>query len=77
MFQPAEKRPKLFAEAETLIRSIPAEILDENRRKLKSGFKLFKLANESKLTKEISSLEERDKKMSRLWNQVSSFEPFL
>jgi len=53
-----------------MIKAIPAQILEENRRKLKSGFKLFRLANEDKLKKDFQRIEELDRKISRMWNQV-------
>ena len=43
--QPKTKRPKLVLKAEKLIDSIPLKVLEENKRKLKTGFKLFQLAN--------------------------------
>jgi hypothetical protein len=66
----AEKRPRLFEDAEQLIRSIPVSVLEKNRRKIKSGFKLFRLANESKLKKDAAEPENEEKRISRLWNQV-------
>ena len=42
--QPSNKRPK-FDTAEKLIEAIPTKILEENKRKLKTGFKLFQLAH--------------------------------
>ena len=68
-----EKRPKLFEEADVLIKAIPAEVLEENRRKLKSGFKLFRLANEGKLKKDITRIEDLERKVSRMWNQVRQY----
>jgi len=42
-----------FPDIDRLIKSIPPNKLIENRRKLKTGFKLFQLANKSEITSNI------------------------
>ena len=49
--KPTNVHPR-FPEADRLIKQIPASKLEENRRKLKTGFKLFQVSNaESTLVK--------------------------
>ena len=67
---PAQKRPK-FDDAEKLIEAIPSKILEENKRKLKTGFKLFQLAH-SKADSEAS--EDQEKVISKMWNSASAAE---
>ena len=55
-----------------MIKAIPQQVLEDNRRKLKSGFKLFKLAYQSKWKKSAKN-EEFERKLSRMWNHVSTF----
>ena len=40
--QPVKLHPR-FPEADRLIRAIPTTVLEDNRRKLKTGFKLFQV----------------------------------
>ena len=49
--EPLSKKVKLFAEAEQLIEAIPIKVLDDNKRKLKTGFKLFQLAHKDDVKK--------------------------
>jgi hypothetical protein len=71
--QRPSKRLKLFHEAEKLVDAIPAEILEENRRKLKTGFKLFQLAHRENVVKNVQT-SEVEKVLSKKWSSVSAIE---
>ena len=70
--KPPVKKAKL-ENAERLIEAIPEEVLNDNRRKLKTGFKLFQLAHRQSL---MSQNDENDveKVLSKMWKTVSSAE---
>ena len=68
--QPKNKKPKLLVAAEKMIEAIPMKILEDNRRKLKSGFKLFQLANKDECIKKHG--ECRLKKIIDLGFQISN-----
>lgn len=67
------KKPR-FALAEQLIQAIPAETLETHRRKLKTGFKLFHLANFDRVRTECEDNAETDKKLGKLWADASCLE---
>ena len=66
------KRPR-FDEAERLIEAIPLKVIDENRRKLKTGFKLFQLANRNELLKDNAE-DQLEKILSKMWGNASAAE---
>ena len=70
--EPSQKRPK-FEEAEKLIEAIPLKVLEENKRKLKTGFKLFQLAHKEETIKEHGE-QNLDKVLSKKWSISSALE---
>ena len=63
--KPTNVHPR-FPEADRLIKQIPASKLEENRRKLKTGFKLFQVSNaESTLVKIFLRVKKYDKMYNR------------
>ena len=52
---PQNKKMK-FDDAEKLIEAIPNDVLEENRRKLKTGFKLYQLGKVSKISNFFQNL---------------------
>ena len=71
--QPSSKRPKFQDGAEKLIEAIPIKILEENKRKLKTGFKLFQLAHRDDILKNHQE-DQLDKVLSKMWNEISAAE---
>ncbi|XP_059080477.1 uncharacterized protein LOC131878504 isoform X2 [Tigriopus californicus] len=67
------KKPR-FAQADRLIQAIPAETLEAHRRKLKTGFKLFHLANFDRIRAECEDNAETDKKLGKLWADAACLE---
>ena len=68
--EPRSKKTKYHAD-EKLVDAIPEDILEENKRKLKTGFKLFQLANRAKVIKEAGKTKtesEIEKILSQMWN---------
>lgn len=69
------KKPKIHEEAEKLIEAIPLKILEENRRKLKTGFKLFQLAHRQEVLKEHQEEDSGvEKILSKMWSLASAGE---
>ena len=72
--QPSSKKAKkVLDEAEKLIEAIPLKTLEENRRKLKTGFKLFQLAHKKEVQK-AHGLHNMEKAMSKMWNILTATE---
>ena len=70
---PKSKRPKFEDSAEKLIEAIPTKILEENKRKLKTGFKLFQLAHKSEVLKNHQE-DQLEKVLSKMWTESSAAE---
>jgi hypothetical protein len=83
----AIKKPKLdldFEEgANRLIQAIPTDVLEANKRKLKTGFKLFHLANLSRAKERLAkkgdesdaeSSDKQDRLISNMWNALTQLE---
>ena len=71
--QPSSKRPKFQDGAEKLIEAIPVKILEENKRKLKTGFKLFQLAHKDEVLKNHQE-DQLEKILSKMWTEISAAE---
>lgn len=67
------KKAKLFSESEKLIAAIPEAVIEENRRKLKTGFKLFQLAHREEVLKDIGP-HGLEKALSKMWSSKSAAE---
>ena len=62
-----------FTAIEEKIQSIPAEVLEKYRRKLKTGFKLFQIANID-FGDDLEIDKEREKELNKEWNKQSVLE---
>ncbi len=72
---PTIKKPKLFEDAEQLIQGIPPEELENQRRKIKTGFKLYLLANRASALKEVDGDEKAaEKALNKGWTKISAME---
>lgn len=75
---PLSKKAR-FEAAEGLIQAIPEDVLEGQRRKLKSGYKLYHLANHDAVKAEMADGEDRsdravEKHLSKRWELLSALE---
>ncbi len=54
-----------YEAAEALIQAIPADLLEEHRRKLKTGFKLYHLANRDEASAGLKAEEKTDRHVEK------------